>query len=53
MLLLNPLHATLSWRPEISAPLANHIGQQLVQLPTVKYGKIAAAHFRPNPSFSR
>jgi hypothetical protein len=37
----------------ISAPLANYIGQQLVQLPTVKYGKIAAAHFRPNPSFSR
>src|SRR5450759_2009258 len=40
-------------RKKFRAPLCNHIGQQLVPFPAVKYGKIAAAHLNPNLLFFR
>src|SRR5450631_3893242 len=40
-------------RKKFRAPLGNHLGQQLVPLPAVKYGKIAAAHLNPNQLFFR
>jgi hypothetical protein len=51
IVLLNPfaIHGGLKYR----AAWANHIGQQFVALPAIKYGKIATAHLEPNQFFSR